>query len=105
MAELPERLRHSFLPWEETEGSEEARIFRVWMPGVMGTEEGEENEPGWAELWVPKAQHELFRVYPHGWEGQSSAWQTLDRAAGQMEDLALAREWNELWALAQEAGR
>lgn len=102
MDTLPVELRNSFLPWEETEGSKEARIFRVWMPGVMGSDDPD-SEAGWTEVRVLQG---TVRGVVHDWTWRrDDTWLTLQDVVTVVENVALARGWNKLWALAQEAER
>ncbi len=102
MAELPVELRSSFLPWEETEEEAGMRGFRTWVPGTLGPTDPEKS--GWVTLTCAESlTGEVFGTIP-GWFNVNS-WHSLNRALRTVHEIAKAREWNELWALAQEAQR
>lgn len=99
MAELPIELRSSFLPWEETEQTDEMRQFRVRLPGPLGVKTPEDY--GWVKLHVHESLSGAVEGDIPGWD--HATWNSLNGALATVHPLALSREWTELWALAQEA--
>lgn len=97
MRQLPVEIRNSFLPWEGMHKGN-TFVFRVLLPDVLG-----EGVGGWVKLTCSDKLEGLVEGNIPGWD--NTRFQSLNRAVDVIENVALARGWSELWALAREVER